>query len=60
MLLDNQFTSDDALLDLREDAHAQWEIQEYARAIRSLLTPYFPVCLSLGQEGQAQPSSADK
>ena len=47
-------------LDLREDAHAQWEIQEYARAIRSLLTPYFPVCLSLGQEGQAQLSSADK
>lgn len=51
-------------LELREDAHAQWEIQEYARAIRSLLTPFFPVCLNLGQEGQtqdqSQPSSLDK
>ena len=41
-------------LELREDPHAQWEIQEYARAIRTLLTPYFPVCLSLGREGKSQ------
>ena len=38
-------------LELREDAHSQWEIQQYAGAVRSLLTPYFPICLSLGREG---------
>ncbi len=27
---------------LREDAHAQWEIQEYARAIHKLCTEHFP------------------
>lgn len=28
---------------LRTDSHAQWEIQEYARAISSLIEPLFPV-----------------
>ena len=37
-------------LSLREDAHAQLEIQEYARAIRTLAKPHFPVSLEL-QEG---------
>lgn len=34
-------------LELREDAHAQWEIQEYARAIRELAVEHFPISLSL-------------
>ena len=38
-------------LNLREDSHSQWEIQEYARAARDLATPHFPICLSLGREG---------
>lgn len=38
-------------LELREDHHSQWEIQEYARAVRQLATPHFPICLSLGREG---------
>ena len=38
-------------LELREDSHSQWEIQEYARAVRALATPHFPICLSLGREG---------
>lgn len=36
-------------LKLREDSHAQWEIQEFARAVRELITPLFPVSLNLGQ-----------
>jgi flavin-dependent thymidylate synthase len=28
---------------LRIDAHAQWEIQEYAKAIDKLIAPFFPV-----------------
>jgi len=36
-------------LNLREDSHAQWEIQEYARAVRELITPLFPVSLNLDQ-----------
>ena len=38
-------------LELREDRHSQWEIQEYARAVREITTPHFPICLSLGREG---------
>jgi thymidylate synthase (FAD) len=35
-------------LHLREDAHAQWEIQQYAKAVRKLIEPQFPICLGLG------------
>ena len=31
-------------LKLRMDGHAQWEIQEYARAIYDLIKPLFPIC----------------
>lgn len=34
-------------LSLREDSHAQLEIQQYAMAIRTLSTPHFPICLQL-------------
>lgn len=34
-------------LTLREDSHSQLEIQEYAKAIRELSTPHFPISLSL-------------
>lgn len=34
-------------LELREDSHSQWEIQEYARAIRQLAVEHFPISLSL-------------
>lgn len=34
-------------LSLREDKHAQLEIQEYAHAIRSLSSNHFPISLSL-------------
>jgi len=34
-------------LELREDSHAQLEIQEYARAIRELAVEHFPISLSL-------------
>ena len=30
---------------LRSEAHAQWEIQEYARAVRALVEPRFPASL---------------
>jgi thymidylate synthase (FAD) len=29
-------------LDLRDDAHAQWEIRQYAQAIKSLIKDEFP------------------
>lgn len=29
-------------LELRDHAHAQWEIREYGRAIKTLVTPYLP------------------
>ncbi len=29
-------------LDLRDDEHAQWEIRQYARAIKTLVQPYLP------------------
>ena len=31
------------MLKLREDSHAQWEIQEFARAIYKLIQPLFPI-----------------
>lgn len=31
---------------LRCDAHAQWEIQQYANAMRELIRPIVPVCVS--------------
>ena len=31
------------MLKLREDPHAQWEIQEFARAIYKLVKPLYPV-----------------
>ena len=34
-------------LKLREDEHAQLEIQEYARSVRSLVEPMFPVAFGL-------------
>lgn len=34
-------------LKLREDSHAQWEIQEYAKVIRSLAETYFPNAIEL-------------
>lgn len=36
-------------LTLREDSHAQKEIQIYAKAIRELITPLFPTSLTLGE-----------
>lgn len=35
-------------LKLREDSHAQFEIQEYAKGIRKITEQYFPVALGLG------------
>ncbi len=34
-------------LELREDSHSQWEIQQYAVAIRELALEHFPISLSL-------------
>ena len=34
-------------LKLREDSHAQWEIQEYARSIRDISKKHFPISLKL-------------
>ncbi len=34
-------------LTLREDEHSQWEIQQYAQAVRELITPLFPISLSI-------------
>lgn len=31
------------LIGLREDGHAQWEIQEYARALKQIVSHHFPV-----------------
>jgi thymidylate synthase (FAD) len=30
---------------LRTDSHAQWEIQQYAAAVRSVVEPIYPVGL---------------
>jgi len=32
-------------IELRIDSHAQWEIQEYARAMKDLVEPIFPISL---------------
>ena len=34
-------------LELREDNHSQWEIQQYAQAVRELALEHFPISLSL-------------
>lgn len=39
-------------LTLRLHPHAQWEIQEYARAIVTLIEPYFPVAVAAWRESQ--------
>jgi thymidylate synthase (FAD) len=36
---------------LREDSHAQWEIQEYAKAIKSICRELFPITMSAYEEG---------
>lgn len=36
-------------LELREDSHSQWEIQQYAFSVRALCETYFPVVFSLGR-----------
>jgi thymidylate synthase (FAD) len=37
---------------LREDSHAQWEIQEYAKAIKSICRELFPITMSAYEEGK--------
>lgn len=37
-------------LQLRDDEHSQYEIQQYAKVIRELITPLFPISLSLQQK----------
>ena len=32
---------------LRADSHAQWEIQQYAAAVRALVVPIYPVGLKV-------------
>lgn len=39
-------------LNLRTHEHAQYEIQEYARAILSLIEPIIPVCVAAWKESQ--------
>ena len=34
-------------LTLREDSHSQWEIREFAKAVRNLSREHFPISLSL-------------
>lgn len=36
-------------LNLRDDSHAQWEIQEYAKAARGIATEFFPIALGLSK-----------
>lgn len=36
-------------LSLREDAHSQWEIQQYAKKVRELTQKLFPICLGLSE-----------
>lgn len=42
---------------LRQDSHAQWEIQEYARALSKLAEPLFPVSWKALTEAPACPPS---
>jgi thymidylate synthase (FAD) len=37
---------------LREDSHAQWEIQEYAKAIKSICQELFPITMSAYEGGK--------
>jgi thymidylate synthase (FAD) len=37
-------------LRLRMDSHAQWEIQEYARAILNLIEPLVPLTITAWNE----------
>lgn len=46
-------------LELRNDSAAQWEIQEYARAVQALLKDHFPRTLALFEEGRS-PSGGPK
>lgn len=39
-------------LKLREDSHAQLEIQEYAKAVRAISEEYFPIALKLNNGDQ--------
>jgi thymidylate synthase (FAD) len=39
-------------LRLRMDQHAQWEIQEYARAILSIIEPFLPITINAWKELQ--------
>jgi thymidylate synthase (FAD) len=32
-------------IELRDEEHAQWEIQEYARAVKELAATKFPECI---------------
>lgn len=41
-------------LTLRCDAHAQWEIQQYAVAMRDLIKPIVPVCVAAWESGASQ------
>lgn len=55
------------VVSLRADPHAQWEIQEYAKAISNLVGPLFPISWSaLGlstptmEDGSTPPDSSNK
>lgn len=38
-------------LELRDHSHAQYEIREYAKAMKSLITPFFPVTMKVLSDG---------
>jgi thymidylate synthase (FAD) len=38
-------------ISLRDEEHAQWEIQEYARGVKELIRPLFPHTLELFDKG---------
>ena len=46
-----------AFLTLRLDPHAQWEIQEYAKAVASLIEQEFPQTYKLFVDGQENPTT---
>lgn len=41
-------------LTLRDDSHAQWEIQQYAKVVKHFLTELFPRTLQLFEEGRKE------
>jgi thymidylate synthase (FAD) len=43
-------------LELREEAHSQWEVRQYAHAMRELVHPYFPVIFEILGEQNRPPS----